>query len=92
LTENKRVVVNLKTKELGDVAFIAVGATSVGTINFTYQAGKEYKKGDELGYFSFGASMCIALFEPGKLTFAKDLKKHTESGMETLCQMGDSLL
>lgn len=92
LTENKRVVVNLKTKELGDVAFIAVGATSVGTINFTYRAGKEYKKGDELGYFAFGASMCIVLFEPGKLTLAKDLKQHTARGMETLCQMGDSLL
>ncbi len=92
LSENKRVVVCLKTKDLGDVSFIAIGATSVGTINFTYEAGKEYRKGEEMGYFAFGASMCIALFEPGKLTFANDLKKNTSQGMETLCEMGQSLI
>jgi phosphatidylserine decarboxylase len=92
LSENKRVVIDLKTKDHGLVSFIAVGATSVGTINFTYEAFKEYARGDEMGYFAFGASMCIALFEPGKLTFASDLKKNTEAQIETLCEMGQSLI
>jgi phosphatidylserine decarboxylase len=91
LSENKRVVIELQTEQYGLVSFIAVGATNVGSIHFTYEPGKKYRKGDEMGYFSFGASMCICLFEPGKLTFSPDLTENTASGLETLCQMGQSL-
>ncbi len=92
LSENKRVVIELETEKLGLVSFIAVGATNVGSINFTYHPKKLFKKGDEIGYFSFGASMVIALFEPGKVTFSSDLIKNTKAGMETLCQMGQPLI
>ena len=92
LSQNKRVIVSLKSGIYGEAAFIAIGATNVGSINFTYNAGKSYSRGDEMGYFSFGASMCINIFEPGKIIVAKDLLENTKSGLETLCQMGDSLL
>lgn len=92
LSENKRVVIALQTKEFGLVSFIAVGATNVGSINFTYHPKKMVKKGDEIGYFSFGASMVIALFEPGTVAFSPDLIKNTKAGMETLCQMGQPLI
>ena len=91
LSENKRVVIDLPSEKFGLVSFVAVGATSVGSINFTYHPGRPYKRGEEIGYFSFGASMVIALFEPGKVHFAADLLKNTKEGFETLCQMGESL-
>ncbi len=92
LTENKRVVVELKTETLGTLAFIAIGATNVGSIEFTFEPGKHYKKGAELGYFAFGASMVLILIEPNKTHLAADLLKNTTSGMETLCCMGEALL
>lgn len=87
LSENKRVVINL-----GRISYIAIGATNVGSIHFTYTPGKPYKKGDELGYFSFGASMIILLIEPNYIHLASDLLKNTASGKETLCYMGESIV
>lgn len=49
--KNKRVV--LKSK---DYAYIAVGATNVNTITINK---KSFKKGDEIGYFSFGSTIII---------------------------------
>ena len=92
ITENKRVLVELKSETLGKVAFLAVGATNVGSIQFTYQPHHLYKRGEELGYFAFGASMVLVLIGPDKLHLAKDLLENTASKKETLCQMGESLI
>ncbi|KAG6406800.1 hypothetical protein SASPL_134411 [Salvia splendens] len=46
-TENKRVVSTISTKEFGKVAFVAIGATMVGSINFTKKEGDYVNKGDE---------------------------------------------
>ncbi len=92
LSQNKRVVVSLESEAYGNTPFIAIGATNVGSINFTYHAKKSYFRGDEMGYFSFGASMVITIFEPNKIKIAEDLLENTKAGLETLCHMGDSLL
>ncbi|KAF4369731.1 hypothetical protein F8388_010564 [Cannabis sativa] len=62
-TENKRVVSIISTPDFGKVAFIAIGATMVGSITFSKKAGDHVKKGDEFGYFSFGGSTVICVFE-----------------------------
>jgi phosphatidylserine decarboxylase len=92
LSQNKRVLVEIQSEKYGLVTFVAVGATNVGSIHFTYKSQKPHAKGDELGYFSFGASMVIVLFEPGKVTFAEDITKNTKDGLETLCRVGESLI
>ncbi|KAJ4836572.1 phosphatidylserine decarboxylase [Turnera subulata] len=46
-TENKRVVSIISTKEFGKVAFVAIGATMVGSITFLKKKGDYVKKGDE---------------------------------------------
>ncbi len=91
LTENKRSLLQLKTPKLGDVLIVAVGATCVGSIHFTYEPGKPVKKGDEMGYFSFGGSTLIVLFEPKKIKLAKDLLENSQKGLETLAKMGTPL-
>uniref|UniRef100_A0A2P2M6N2 phosphatidylserine decarboxylase n=1 Tax=Rhizophora mucronata TaxID=61149 RepID=A0A2P2M6N2_RHIMU len=62
-TENKRVVSIISTADFGKVAFVAIGATMVGSITFLKEEGDHGKKGDELGYFSFGGSTVICVFE-----------------------------
>ena len=70
---------------------IPVGATSVGSIHITAKEGREYKKGEELGYFSFGGSMVITLFQKDTITFNPELTKHTNDHREVFLKMGASL-
>ena len=72
LTQNKRVITPLMSEDFGEIQYIEVGATYVGSIHQTYKPGK-VKKGEEKGYFSFGGSCIILLFEPDKIRFDQDL-------------------
>ena len=90
-TENKRMVTNLKTESYGAILCIEIGATAVGSIHQTYQPGVPYKKGDEKGYFSFGGSALILLFEKGRIHLDKEILAHSAEQIETLCQMGQPL-
>ena len=78
----------LKTKEFGDILFIEVGTTYVGTIHQTYTPHEPYMKGAEKGYFSFGGSCLILLFEPSRVTFEPDL---VGTEFEVLGKMGQPL-
>ena len=51
--------------DYGMVAVIPVGMGQVSSINFldSVKPGTKVKKGDELGYFLFGGSDCVMLFE-----------------------------
>ncbi len=91
LAENKRVITSLQTEQYGEILFIEIGATNVGSIHQTYTPGKNYKKGDEKGYFSFGGSSIILLFEPGKVKIDSNLLTNSSQGIETLCLFGQSL-
>lgn len=73
LTENKRVRVHIETEQFGDVQFVAIGATAVGSIRFTVDQGSKVKKGDELGYFAFGGSTIITLIPKGLLALDGDV-------------------
>jgi len=89
--KNRRVVTVLETKNFGTVAYLEIGATSCGSIHQTYEAGKECWKGDEKGYFEFGGSALILLFEKGKIEFDEDLVEATKKGLEIRCLIGESL-
>ena len=91
LTENKRYITELHTKKFGTIQYIEVGATYVGTVHQTYIANEPYAKGDEKGYFSFGGSCIILLFEPGRIQFDQDLLEASHQKIETLALMGQSL-
>jgi phosphatidylserine decarboxylase len=49
------------------IAFVAIGALLVGAINWTAKAGQSVRRGDELGYFAYGGSTCIAVFPGGTI-------------------------
>ncbi|XP_057803944.1 phosphatidylserine decarboxylase proenzyme 3-like isoform X3 [Salvia miltiorrhiza] len=90
-TENKRVVSTISTKEFGKVAFVAIGATMVGSINFTKKEGDYVKKGDEFGYFSFGGSTVICVFEKDTIKIDNDLLENSSRHLETLVSVGMQL-
>lgn len=91
LWTNKRELTLLHTPHLGLIATIAVGATGVGAIRQTYHPDHPVCKGDEQGYFAFGGSTIITLFEPGRIRIADDLLRNTAEGLETFARQGDIL-
>jgi len=88
LSQNKRVYCFLETGGLGSVLLMEVGATNVGSIHQTYVPGRLVRRGDEKGYFSFGASALIILFEPGALKLSHDLRGRD---LEIFCRMGEPM-
>ena len=86
-----RGCVLIKT-DYGMVAVIPVGMGQVSSVNFleTIQPGTEVKKGDELGYFLFGGSDCVMLFEGSsgfRLTVGKGEKGGYSAGYRhVLCR------
>jgi phosphatidylserine decarboxylase/predicted small lipoprotein YifL len=62
-----RAYVIVKTEEYGLVACMPVGMSQVSSVNFTdgLKVGDVVKKGDELGYFLFGGSDFILIFQDG---------------------------
>ncbi|XP_061988258.1 phosphatidylserine decarboxylase proenzyme 3-like [Rosa rugosa] len=90
-TENKRVVSIISTTEFGKVAFVAIGATMVGSISFLKKEGDHVKKGDEFGYFSFGGSTVICVFEKDVIEIDEDLLANSSRSLETLVSVGMKL-
>jgi len=90
-TENKRVISIISTSEFGKVAFVAIGATMVGSITFLKNEGDYVHKGDEFGYFSFGGSTVICVFEKDAIQFDADLVANSERSLETLVSVGMTL-
>lgn len=88
--ENKREYTIVKSDRFGDVLFSEIGATMVGSIIQTYK-GKNVTKGQEKGYFKFGGSSVLLLFEKGKIKLDKDLLENTAKDLETQVEMGEQI-
>ncbi|KAF6515187.1 hypothetical protein HZS61_005093 [Fusarium oxysporum f. sp. conglutinans] len=76
LTRNRRAYVIIETAEFGDVLFVAIGATNVGSVVIHEQfqkSGVQVNKGDELGHFQFGGSSIIVAFQMERIKFDNDL-------------------
>ena len=89
LWENKRYLTEMTTPSLGQVLFLEIGATCVGTIVHTSAPGQPVIKADEKGYFRFGGSCVITVYEPGKVTWDADLIEHGRAGREVYAWMGE---
>lgn len=89
LATNERVVSILRTAHFGRLAYVEVGALCVGRIVQTHPTDKPFRRGDEKGYFLFGASTVIVFGEAGCWTPDEDLLKQTARGLETLVRLGE---
>lgn len=89
--ENKRMSTLLRTKNCGNILMIEIGATCVGSIKQIFSPFTNVLKGQEKGYFEFGGSTILLLFERGRIKFDHDLLENTLNGIETYTLMGDSI-
>lgn len=89
--ENKREFCIISTEDKGDIIVSPVGATMVGSIIETFKPNSYIKKGDEMGYFSFGGSTIVMLVDKDKIKIDKDILTNTKNNMETYVKMGDSI-
>eukprot|EP01006_Ploeotia_vitrea_P057844 TRINITY_DN68360_c0_g1_i1.p1 TRINITY_DN68360_c0_g1~~TRINITY_DN68360_c0_g1_i1.p1 ORF type:complete len:830 (+),score=454.84 TRINITY_DN68360_c0_g1_i1:310-2490(+) len=83
-TQNKRELCEFESEEFGKVILVAVGATMVASINITAEDGSVVERGDLHGYFAFGGSTIILLFEQNTVQFDKDLVSRSKQRLETL--------
>jgi phosphatidylserine decarboxylase len=90
-TENKRVITPFHTSHFGTILYIEIGATYVGSIHQTFDPASPQKKGNEKGYFEFGGSCLVLLFEPNTITFDQDLLDASRRHIEVRARLGQSL-
>lgn len=82
--ENIRVCVPIDSVCHGRVMVICVGAMMVGSTVITRKKGETVKRAEELGYFKFGGSTLLLLFEPGRMRFDEDMVSNSSNALETL--------
>ncbi|KAL2166599.1 hypothetical protein VTG60DRAFT_2468 [Thermothelomyces hinnuleus] len=89
--ENVRVLVPIDSPEFGRVMVICVGAMMVGSTVITRREGEQVRRAEELGYFKFGGSTIVLLFESGRMVFDDDLVDNSNTALETLIRVGMSV-
>ena len=59
----ERGLLVIQSPEVGLVAAVPVGMTFISSVNLTPQVGARLRKGDEFGYFQFGGSDIVLIFQ-----------------------------
>ncbi len=85
---NARTVSVLKTEHFGMLAFVEVGAMNVGKIVQSAEVGGAFKRGQEKGYFLFGASTVLVFGEAGRWRVDPGVADRTRKGVETWVPLG----
>lgn len=88
-SENYRVVNYLDTENFGEIAQIEVGALLVKKI-INYDI-KDFKKGNEKGYFELGGSTIIILLKENLVKIDKDILEYSKKGIETKLRLGEKI-
>ena len=91
--ENTREYSLLRSRGFGTVLMMEVEAMMVGKIVNHHKAYTRLDvfRGQEQGYFAFGGSTVILLFEPGQATVDKDILRNTALDIETKVKMGEAI-
>ena len=87
---NKRSVTVFDSEHFGQVSYVEVGGFAVGTILQTYTPGA-VERGQEKGYFKFGGSTLVLIFEPGRIVFDDDLVGDSKGGTEVQVKTGSRI-
>jgi phosphatidylserine decarboxylase len=61
------VFIESPIKTIGMVCVIPVGITEISSVRFGVRPGQQVRKGDELGWFSYGGSTLAIVFQPGAI-------------------------
>lgn len=89
LFHNERSINILLTRNFGRLAFVEIGALSVGRIVQVHPTDKPFNRGAEKSVFRFGGSAIAVFGEPGAWRPVDDLLDKTSQGIETLLRLGE---
>jgi phosphatidylserine decarboxylase len=87
---NKREYTVVDTDHFGRLVYLEVAAFGVAGIEQTF-VGSSVEKMQEKGFFKFGGSTVVLVFESGKVIFSEDLVEQSRQGVETLVKVGQPL-
>jgi phosphatidylserine decarboxylase len=87
---NKRTYTLMNTETFGRVAFMEVGAFGVAGIHQTF-SGTRVERMQEKGYFTFGGSTIVLVFQKNAVEFETDLLENSRKGIETLVKVGETI-
>lgn len=76
----ERGLVILETQDLGLVAVLPIGMGQVSGVVITAEEGADLYKGQEFGYFQFGGSDVIVLFQKNMVEMTADIGTHYQQG------------
>lgn len=82
LLENKRVLTLVELENGAMCASVEIGATNVGSITHLNKVGDDVQRGDCKGYFSFGGSCTVSIFEKGCVKFNDDILEYSQKPIE----------
>jgi phosphatidylserine decarboxylase len=88
---NKRELSQFDADNFGEIVFVEVGATCVGSIVQTYTPGEPVGKGQEKGYFKFGGSTVILFIKHGVVQLDEDILHNSRMFLETKVKMGEKI-
>ncbi|RUS21554.1 phosphatidylserine decarboxylase-domain-containing protein [Endogone sp. FLAS-F59071] len=87
--ENTRTILTIDSPQFGSVTIVCIGAMMVGSIIITAPpAGSKVKRMDEMGYFAFGGSTIVVLWQKDAIQFDEDLMENAGNSIETLVRAG----
>ena len=88
-TENHREVSLINTENFGEILWIEVGALNIGKIHNINK--NKLNRYEEKGYFSFGGSTIIILFQKDKVRLDNDILYYSKRGLEIKIYYGDKI-
>jgi phosphatidylserine decarboxylase len=71
--DQERGLIVIDSPEVGLVAVLPVGMCFVSSVNLTPEVGARLQKGDEFGFFMFGGSDIVMLFQNKKVEIAAEV-------------------
>ena len=87
---NKRSYTLIDTELFGRIAYMEVGAFGVAGIHQTF-TGTNVDRMEEKGYFDFGGSTVVLVFQKDAIEFSADLIDNSNNGIETLVKVGETI-
>lgn len=89
--KNRRDVTTITLPSGGKMVSVAVGAMLVGSVVQLRKEGDVVKRGDELGYFQYGGSTVINVFQKGTVEWDDDLLANSKTPIETVVRVGEQI-
>jgi phosphatidylserine decarboxylase len=73
---------------VGFVAVLPIGMGHVSSVNITTVTGSSLYKGQEFGYFAYGGSDMVTLFQRGRIEFTAEAGTHYKQGQQIARRIG----